>query len=83
MGRVPVLGVDFLGDTMGSFSGFAIDRNSWRFNGTSYTGKLFCLPDRSYNSAPFFSNYTTRLFTFGLGLTPYRDAANLPASVAS
>ena len=83
MGRVPVSGKDFLGDTMGSFSGFAIDRNSWRFNGTSYTGNLFGLPDRGYNAAPFFSNYTTRLFTFGLGLTPYRDAANLPASVAS
>jgi len=28
MGRVPVSGKDFLGDTMGSFSGFAIDPNS-------------------------------------------------------
>lgn len=87
MGRVPVSGKDFLGDTMGSFSGFAIDPNSWRFNGTSYTGKFFALPDRGYNDTdaipPFFTNYSNRLFTFNLGLTPYRDAANLPASTAS
>ena len=85
MGRLPVSGKDFLGDTIGSFSGLAIDRNSWRFNGTSYTGKLFGLPDRGYNDPAnnFFSNYTTRLFTFDLGLTPYRDAANLPAAITS
>ena len=60
MGRLPVSGKDFLGDTIGSFSGLAIDRNSWRFNGTSYTGKLFGLPDRGYNdpNSGFFSNYT-------------------------
>ena len=85
MGRLPVSGKDFLGDTIGSFSGLAIDRNSWRFNGTSYTGKLFGLPDRGFNDpgSNFFSNYTTRLFTFDIGLTPYRDAANLPAAIAS
>ena len=85
MSRIPASSKDFLGDTLGSFSGLAIDRNSWRFNGTSYTGKLFGLPDRGYNdpTSGFFSNYTTRLFTFDLGLTPYRDAANLPASTAS
>ena len=85
MGRLPVSGKDFLGDTIGSFSGLAIDRNSWRFNGTSYTGKLFGLPDRGYNdpNSGFFSNYTTRLFTFDIGLTPYRDAANLPAAITS
>ena len=87
MGRVPVSGKDFLGDTMGSFSGFSIDPNSWRFNGTSYTGKFFALPDRGYNDTdanpPFFTNYSNRLFTFNFGLTPYRDATNLPASTSS
>ena len=85
MSRIPASSKDFLGDTLGSFSSLAIDRNSWRFNGTSYSGKLFGLPDRGYNdpTSGFFSNYTTRLFSFDLGLTPYAGAANLPASTAS
>ena len=85
VGRIPASTKDFLGDTLGSFSSLAIDRSSWRFNGTNYTGKLFGLPDRGYNdpSSGFYSNYSTRLFTFDIGLTPYRDPANLPANVSS
>ena len=50
-GRVAAASRDTLGDTLGSFSSFAIDQSAWRKRADgSYSGVLLGLPDRGYNS---------------------------------
>ena len=48
-GFVPSNARDKYGDTLGGFgSAIALDRNSWRKKGRSYTGILWALPDRGW-----------------------------------
>ncbi len=72
---------DFNGDTLGSFSGMALDLATWRRAGNGYSGLLYTLPDRGYNDV-FFSNYRSRISAFNLAFTPY-TGATLPQDVAS
>ncbi len=71
-GRVAADTVDFLGDTLGSFSSFAIDRSSWRRVGDRYEGILWTLPDRGRNdpAAGLFFDYAARLERFRIRFTP-------------
>jgi hypothetical protein len=83
-GRLPAATVDFLGDTLGSFSSLAIDRGSWRRVGDHYEGTMWTLPDRGRNDpgANLFFDYPGRLNRFRIRFKPY-VGKNLPASKAS
>lgn len=72
---------DFNGDTLGSFSGMALDLATWRRVGNGYSGLLYTLPDRGYNDV-FFSNYRSRISAFNLAFTPY-TGSTLPQDIAS
>lgn len=83
-GRLPAATVDFLGDTLGSFSSLAIDRKSWRRVGDHYEGTLWTLPDRGRNDpgAKLFFDYAGRLNRFRIRFTPY-TGEKLPSVTAS
>lgn len=82
--RLPADLHDFNGETLGSFSGMAIDLSTWRrgANG-AYTGSLYTLPDRGPNNIGGFTttNYAGRLNKFTINLTPYDGAAPLASNV--
>ncbi|WP_430392004.1 esterase-like activity of phytase family protein [Dyella sp. 20L07] len=83
-GRLSAQTVDFLGDTLGSFSSLGIQPGSWRRVGDHYEAVLWTLPDRGRNDpgAGLFYDYAARLHRFRLRFTPHQGAA-LPAEVAS
>lgn len=81
-GRLSAKTTDFLGTSLGSFSGMATARNSWRRDGAGYAGTLYSLPDRGYNSGDLFSDYQGRLVEFDLRFTPY-SGPDLPAATRS
>lgn len=85
-GRLAATTRDFLGDSLGSFSGLAIDPHTWRITpGGGFAATLIALPDRGYNDAnvvPPFSDYAGRLLRFQMAFTPY-SGANLPAATSS
>jgi len=62
-GRLPAGTVDFLGDTLGSFSSLAIQPGTWRRTARGYQGVLWTLPDRGRNDpeAGLFYDYAGRL----------------------
>ncbi|MEG0185264.1 MAG: esterase-like activity of phytase family protein [Stenotrophomonas sp.] len=62
-GRLPAGTVDFLGDTLGSFSSLAVQPGSWRRTGRRYEGVLWTLPDRGRNDpeAGLFYDYAGRV----------------------
>ena len=62
--------IDGIGDTLGSFSSFKVDTNTWRKNADgSYAGSLYTLPDRGYNVAGLI-DYAARIQKFDLAFTP-------------
>lgn len=69
-GSLPAGTVDFLGDTLGSFSSLAIQPGSWKRDGDTYTGVLWTLPDRGRNDPEhqLFFDYRGRLHRFRLTL---------------
>ncbi|HOY76907.1 MAG TPA: esterase-like activity of phytase family protein [Hyphomonadaceae bacterium] len=71
-GSLPAGTVDFLGDTLGSFSSLQIAPGSWKRVGDHYEGILWTLPDRGRNdpSANLFFDYQARLHKFGIRFTP-------------
>jgi len=75
MGRLSAGTVDFLGDTLGSFSSLALDRASWKRVGDHYEGVLWTLPDRGRNDpgAGLFYDYAARLHRHRLRFTPSAD----------
>lgn len=83
-GRLSAQTVDFLGDTLGSFSSLGVDKASWRRVGDHYEGVLWTLPDRGRNDpgAGLFYDYAARLHRFRIRFTPYTGRP-LPADVAS
>jgi len=86
MARIPSSTKDFLGSTLGAFSGMDMDLSAWRrtANG-SYTGTLFALPDRGPNQigSVGFSDYAGRISNFSLAFTPYTSTTALPAAASS
>jgi hypothetical protein len=83
-GRLSAQSLDFMGDTLGSFSSLAIDRQAWRRVGDHYEGVLWTLPDRGRNDpqAGLFFDYPARLNRFRIRFTPYHGQP-LPADVHS
>ena len=69
--------IDGLGDTLGSFSSFKVDTNTWRKNDDgSYAGSLYTLPDRGYNVSGLI-DYAARIQKFDLTFTPdYTTVSN-------
>lgn len=86
-GRLAATTRDFAGETLGSFSGLALDLGSWRRNADgSYSGRMLTLPDRGPNDVgPFVgtTNYRNRVHTHNITLNPYTGRSNLPAATAS
>jgi len=68
--------VDFLGDTLGSFSSLMIEPGSWKREGDTYTGVLWTLPDRGRNDPEHdvFFDYRGRLHRFRFSMTVGRGA---------
>ena len=79
-GRLSAQSLDFMGDTLGSFSSLAIDRHAWRRVGDHYEGVLWTLPDRGRNDpqAGLFFDYPARLNRFRIRFTsvPAGDATS-------
>ena len=49
--RLPADAKDKLGDTLGGIgSGMAADLGAWKRDGDSYTGTLYMVPDRGWNT---------------------------------
>src|SRR5262245_29472623 len=48
-GKLPAGTIDFLGDTLGSFSSLQVAPGSWKRVGDHYEGVLWTLPDRGRN----------------------------------
>lgn len=72
MGSLPAGTVDFLGDTLGSFSSLKIAPGSWKRVGDHYEGVLWTLPDRGRNdpAANLFFDYPARLNRFRVRFDP-------------
>jgi hypothetical protein len=76
--RLPADLHDFNGETLGSFSGMAIDLSTWRRNSDgSYSASLFTLPDRGPNNIGGFTttDYAARLNKFTFSLRPNAGGA--------
>lgn len=71
-GSLPAGTVDFLGDTLGSFSSLQIALGSWKRMGDHYEGILWTLPDRGRNDpeARIFFDYAGRLHRFRISFAP-------------
>jgi hypothetical protein len=71
---------DKFGDTAGGIgSSAAIDPNSWKKSGNTYTGTLWALPDRGWNTEGTL-NFQPRVHKFGITFTPNPSAsASKPA----
>jgi hypothetical protein len=63
LGRLPAATRDAMGDTLGSFSGLALEPGSWRAAAGGYAGVFVSLPDRGFNipEENKFSNFATRV----------------------
>jgi hypothetical protein len=70
-GSLPAGTIDFLGDTLGSFSSLMIEPGSWKREGDTYTGVLWTLPDRGRNDPEHnvFFDYRGRLHRFKFTMT--------------
>ncbi|KAF7194059.1 putative secreted protein [Pseudocercospora fuligena] len=73
-GFVPSNATDKFGDTIGGHgSAIAIDGSSWVKIGNSYTGLLYTLPDRGWNTEGTL-NFQNRIHKFLLTFTPNENA---------
>jgi hypothetical protein len=82
-GRLGANTLDFRNETLGSFSGMAINLSTWRRNGDgSYAGSIFTLPDRG----PFDGaiDYRNRVHTSDVTFRPLAaGSAALPQAPSS
>lgn len=82
-GRLSATTLDFRGETLGSFSGMALDLSTWRRNADgSYSGGIFTLPDRG----PFDGaiDYRNRVHTSNITFRPLAPgSAALPQATTS
>lgn len=71
-GRLPADTIDFLGDTLGSFSSLQIAPGSWKRVDDHYEAILWTLPDRGRNDpdAKLFFDYPARLERMRLRFVP-------------
>lgn len=76
-GRLDANALDFRNETLGSFSGMAMNLSTWRRNPNgSYTSSIATLPDRG----PFDGaiDYRNRVHTHDIAFTPLNGTAILP-----
>lgn len=81
-GRLDANTIDFRGETMGSFSGMAMNLSTWHRNADgSYGGGIYTLPDRG----PFDGaiDYRNRVHTSNITFTPLTGTGALPQVAAS
>ncbi len=79
VGRVPSDAKDKLGDTLGGVgSGMVADVGSWKKDGEGYTGTLYMLPDRGWNTEGSV-DYPGRLQKFTIALNPIDVTASAPS----
>jgi hypothetical protein len=87
VGRLDANTRDFAGETLGSFSGMALDLASWRRNADgTYSGRMTTTPDRGPNDVgPFVgsTDYRNRAHVSTLTLAPYAGTAVLPQATSS
>ncbi|HMI18967.1 MAG TPA: esterase-like activity of phytase family protein [Sphingomonas sp.] len=78
-GKLPAGTVDFLGDTLGSFSSLQIAPGSWKRVGGHYEGILWTLPDRGRNdpAANLFFDYAARLERLRIRFAPKHGRVTL------
>ncbi|OCK47945.1 hypothetical protein BA766_07845 [Stenotrophomonas maltophilia] len=78
-GRLPAGTVDFLGDTLGSFSSLAVQPGTWKRTASGYEGVLWTLPDRGRNDpeAGLFYDYAGRVerMRLRIDITPGKPGA--------
>lgn len=82
--RLPADLHDFNGETLGSFSGMAMDLKTWRRNADgSYAASMYTLPDRGPNNIGGFTttNYAARLNKFSLTFNPYSGSTAVASNV--
>ncbi|KAL9086751.1 MAG: hypothetical protein Q9159_003970 [Coniocarpon cinnabarinum] len=73
-GLLPSNATDKSGDTIGGIgSSIAIERSSWHKTSTGYSGTLYAIPDRGWNTEGTL-NYQSRVHQFSLDLTPAPNA---------
>lgn len=73
-GFIPDNARDKFGDTIGGIgSAIAVDRNSWQRVGNSYTGLMYALPDRGWNTQGTL-NVQGRIHKFIVTFTPNEAA---------
>jgi hypothetical protein len=73
-GFLPSNARDKKGDTLGGIgSSIAIDRSSWKKTGNSYTGLLYALPDRGWNTQGTL-RYENRVHKIQINFTPNETA---------
>lgn len=86
-GRLDARTRDFNGDTLGSFSGAAINLATWRRNANGgYSAVLYTLPDRGPNDVGNVVgtvNYFGRLHISNITFNPGNASTNLPQATAS
>jgi len=84
VGRLPASTRDFNGETLGSFSGMALDIASWkRLPDGSYTATLLTLPDRGPNNVgpfPGTTDYADRVEIHQMTFRPATPAVASPGS---
>lgn len=70
LGRLPAATRDAMGDTLGSFSGLALEPGSWRATSGGFAGVFVALPDRGFNipEKGKFSDYPSRVHCIGFVL---------------
>jgi len=83
-GSLPAGTIDFLGDTLGSFSSLMIEPGSWKREGDTYTGVLWTLPDRGRNDPEHnvFFDYRGRLHRFRFSMNVASTQSALAAEAA-
>ncbi|WP_244511405.1 esterase-like activity of phytase family protein [Luteibacter sp. UNCMF331Sha3.1] len=84
-GSLPAGTVDFLGDTLGSFSSLMIEPGTWKRDGDTYTGVLWTLPDRGRNDPEhgLFFDYQGRMHRFRVRMTAVSGTTGPGAASAS
>lgn len=70
-GVLPAGTIDFLGDTLGSFSSLQIEPGTWKREGDTYSGILWTLPDRGRNDPEhnLFYDYAGRINRIRFSMT--------------
>ncbi len=81
VGRVGAQARDGFGDTLSLGSSMMLDLTRWRGAGDGFTGVLYGLPDRGWNTNGTV-DYQGRLQRFMISFAPYTGSAALPAGAA-